>query len=481
MSKESNKIASNTITQIFGRVVVLILSLVSIKLITNYLGTQGTGYYSTIVNYFSFVIVIADFGLFSVVVREVSRNPGRAKELFHNTFSIRFISAIIATAIALLAVFFTHYPHEIKLGLLYAALFPIFNLAGSVYDMLFQYKLEMKKVVYAEVISKIVVVGLVYYFAKTNTGYYSIVWTISIAAFLMFLIKAFLSRKELPLSFRLDKTAIKEIIQMSAPLGIVFIVNNIYFKIDSLMVFYFKGAGDAGIYAVAYRVLETTLFVGSYLTSSLKPLLSVSLIQDKPKAESAISTAIIYLLFMAIALGIINFCFSKEIILFLSNADFLPGALAIFILGFVPAFMFISGILGEILIAKDLRREMIWISAFIICFNVILNLILIPRYSYYGAAVSTVLSEIVLMLASLLIARRVISVNFNYKKIFKLFLAGGFSVLIAFSIKETTNIYFLFNLAIMLAFYVLFAYYTEAIPVSSLDNYLLSLKKKWIN
>ena len=45
---------------------------------------------------------------------------------------------------------------------------------------------------------------------------------------------------------------------MSAP-GSCLIVNNIYFKIDSLMLFYYKGAVDVGIYAVAYRVLETTL------------------------------------------------------------------------------------------------------------------------------------------------------------------------------------------------------------------------------
>lgn len=228
MQEDSRKIASNTMVQIIGRVIVLAISLVSIKLITNYLGAQGTGLYNTIITYFSLFIVVADFGLFSVAVREIAKTPHRSKEILTNIFSIRFASAFIVTAIAVLIAASSHYQAEIKYGVLVASLFPLFNLASSVYDMLFQARLQMQKVVIAEVISRLVAVLGVLAAIYFNLGFYAIVFTVSLAAIVNFLVKALYSRRELPIGFGYNHQIISWVVRLSLPLGIVFIVNNLY-------------------------------------------------------------------------------------------------------------------------------------------------------------------------------------------------------------------------------------------------------------
>ncbi|PIS07812.1 hypothetical protein COT78_01565 [Candidatus Berkelbacteria bacterium CG10_big_fil_rev_8_21_14_0_10_43_13] len=474
---ESNKIASNTLVQMIGRIIILALSLVSIKLVTNYLGTAGTGYYNTVITYLSFVIVIADLGLFSVTVREVSKNPHKLKQLFSNIFTIRFVTALIATFLAILVANKTSYPAEIKNGLVVAALFPIFNLAGSVYDMFFQYKLEMQKVVLAESISKIITVLSILLVVYLHLGYYAIIFTVSLAAILSFLIKAIISRHELPFVFSFEKKIVAQILKMSVPLGLVFIVNNIYFKVDTLILFYFKGAVDVGIYAVAYRVLETTLFAGAYLVSSLKPLLSTSIDQDREKAKGAITQASTFLLAIALALTIISSVFSHDIVLFLSNSSFLPGAGAMAILGLTPIFLFLSGLFGEILIAKDKKKLLTILSIFILCFNVGLNIYFIPRYSYIGAAATTVISEVVLVCTSFLAARRVIEIKLDFargaKLIFSAAMASAFAI-----ISRSFGAYFLLNLAITMVIYGSMIYYLNAIPRYTIDRYLGSLKAR---
>ena len=475
---ESNKIASNTIVQMIGRIVILALSLISIKLITNYLGVAGTGYYNTVITYLSFAIVIADLGLFSVTVREASRYPHKLKKIFSNIFAIRIVTAVLVTALAILIANTTSYPAEIKTGVLVAALFPIFNLVGSVYDMFFQYKLEMQKLVLAEVVSKIITVVIILIITFFHLGYYAIVFTVSLAAVFNFLIKAIVSRKELSLSFTWEKEIVRDILKMSVPLGIVFIVNNIYFKVDTLILFYYKGAVDVGIYAVAYRVLESSLFAGSYLSSSLKPLLSTSIDQDTDKAEKAVTQAGTFLLALALALAIISSVFSGDIVLFLSNKFFLPGASSLVILGLTPIFLFLSGLHGEILIAKDKKKLLITLSIFILLFNITLNIILIPRYSYLGAAVTTLISEIVLVSASFIAARRVINIKLDFARGAKLFLAAGLTIGFAFIIK-LTGLYFLINLALTLLMYGLLVYYSSAIPRYTIDRYFISIKEKW--
>lgn len=478
MSTESNKIASNTLSQIIGRIFVLALTLISIKLITNYLGTTGTGYYSAIITYFSLFIVIADFGLFSVAVREASKRPEEQTKIFKNILYIRMASSIIATLIALVLVYFTHYSAEVKHGVLAAALFPIFNLTGSVYDMLFQIKLEMQKVAASEVVSKVIVVVAVYLVVLTDAGFYGIVATVSLAAVTSFLAKAIMARKELPFNPVYNRAIAKEIVLMAAPLGVVFIVNNLYFKVDTLILLYFKGGSDVGIYAVAYRVLETTLFAGSYLSSSLKPLLSKSIGEDQTKASKALSQANVFLLFMALIIAIICLSFPKEIILFLSNSDYLPGWQAMMILGLAGIFIYLSGMMGEVMIAKDLRKKMIAISTFILCFNIALNLYLIPRYSYNGAALATLISEIILFSISYSISKRVVTLSFDLVRIFKLIFISALTAILAFGLKSL-GLFFIPNILLIIIFYLTTCYFFDAVPKAVVANYLTSISNKW--
>jgi len=478
METETSKIASNTVAQIIGRVFVLAIALISVKLITNYLGPEGTGYYNTIVTYLSFFIVLADFGFFSVAVREISKYPERTKEILSNIFTIRFISATLAVLIALAIAFLTNYPLEIKYGVAIAALFPIFNLASSVYDMLFQARLKMSQVALAEVISKVIALIGVYCAVVLNLGFYYIVATISLAAVLNFVIKAILSARELNLSLVYNSKIIKEITKMSLPFGIVFIVNNLYFRIDSLILFYFKGPYDTGIYSVSYKVLETTLFAGTYLASSLKPLLSKAVTEDKPRAEKALTQGITFLLFMALIITSICVAFSKEIILFISNDQFLSGAPILVILAFAALLIYLNGLFGEIMIALDLRKTLLKISIFILTFNVLLNIILIPRYSYFGAAWATTISEAILLIFGYFVAKKIINVYFDFRRLGKLVLIATVLTILAFILKST-GINFLLNISLLLTSYCLLAYFTNAVPRVLINQYFDVLKDRW--
>ena len=92
---------------------------------------------------------------------------------------------------------FTGYGEEIKRGVLVAAIFPVLNLTGSVYDMLFQSKLRMINVVWADVLSRVTSLAVVLAAVVWDLGFYPIVLSISVAAVFNFLIKMLLSRGEL--------------------------------------------------------------------------------------------------------------------------------------------------------------------------------------------------------------------------------------------------------------------------------------------
>ena len=79
------RVAHNTAVQVAGKVVVLALGAVSIAIITRYLGPDDYGRYTLALMYMQLFGVLADVGLYTTVVRDISKDPSRTEELVGNT------------------------------------------------------------------------------------------------------------------------------------------------------------------------------------------------------------------------------------------------------------------------------------------------------------------------------------------------------------------------------------------------------------
>ncbi|MDF1682802.1 MAG: oligosaccharide flippase family protein [Patescibacteria group bacterium] len=75
------KIASNTISQIFSKVATAIISIFLISMLTNYLPVDKYGLYSKIYNYSSIFVFLADLGLYTITIREITNNKSNTKKI----------------------------------------------------------------------------------------------------------------------------------------------------------------------------------------------------------------------------------------------------------------------------------------------------------------------------------------------------------------------------------------------------------------
>lgn len=453
MIENKKGILISTVSQVIGRFATLIFSLISIKLITNYLGTSGTGEFNTITTYINFFIVIADLGLFSVTVREISKNPAEEKKIISNVLFLRIVTALIACFIAGAIVQLTKYDQSIKTGVIIALGFLFFNLLSSVYDVILQYRLKMQYSALAEFFSKIVSLVALIIIIQRSGSFLWIVLTSTISGIAIYLFKAYFSRRFISFSPKYNKEVSSWIIKAAVPLGVVFIVNNLYFKIDTLVLFVVKGAAAVGIYSVAYKVLEVTLFIGSYFASSLKPSLARNINNTDGSLASIINKSFSVMLIVAMPIAIASMIFSKEIIIFLSNKDFVSGSNALLMLSMTLPIIYLDALLGEILIAKDSRKLLISVSIFIFLFNLILNLVLIPIYSFMGAAFVTLLSEIVLFCINFYYTKKIVTYKIDFKIIGKILLVSTITLVIGLLVKKLP-IHFLFSIAFTTLIYI---------------------------
>lgn len=88
----TKKVYSNTLAQIAGKVATALISIFLIKILTNYLDVAGYGLYSKIYNYLSIFSVIADLGLYTITVREISAHKNdhlKVQNIVGNILTLR--------------------------------------------------------------------------------------------------------------------------------------------------------------------------------------------------------------------------------------------------------------------------------------------------------------------------------------------------------------------------------------------------------
>jgi len=463
----------NTASQVIVRFITLAFTLISIKLLTNYLGAAGVGKYNTITAYVNLFIVVADLGLFSVTVREISKNPEKERKILSNVLVIRLISTILACGVAVFIVYMTKYDQQIKLGTLIATGFLFFNLMASVYDIALQYRLKMQYSAIAEFLSKFITILALYIIIRLNGNFYWIISTIALSGLLIFLFKWLFSTKFIRISAEYNKSIAKWIFGLSWPFGLIFIVNNLFFKLDTLMLFAIKGATAVGIYTVAYKILEVTAFIGSYFSSALKPAFSENISKDKESISSILSKSIAVMLFIAAPITIICIVFSREIILFLSSPEFISGSYALILLSFVLPLIYLDGLLGELLIANDEKKLLIRISIFILIFNFVVNLIVIPIYSFMGAAATTLLSQIILLGLKYHYTKKIIRYNLPKVKIMKILAISILTLAIGWMIRGL-NVNFLILIFLLGTVYFTLCYLFKLANLRSIKEILQS-------
>jgi O-antigen/teichoic acid export membrane protein len=100
----SRQVLTNTLAQIAGKIATAAISIFLIKILTTYLGVDQYGLYSKIYTYLSIFSVIADLGLYTMSVREMSQHltsPSRLRIIAGSIMSIRTLFGLAIIIVAL--------------------------------------------------------------------------------------------------------------------------------------------------------------------------------------------------------------------------------------------------------------------------------------------------------------------------------------------------------------------------------------------
>jgi len=418
------RIAYNVVFTSAAKIAGTVLALVSIGFITRYLGKEGFGDYSTVLAFFAFFSAIADLGLYAISTREISRPESNEKSILGNVLAIRMAASLLILALSPALIYFFPYSGGVKAGIIIAALAYLFASGYSVLIGLFQKRLAMDKVAIGEFVGKIVQLATVVLAVKSNFGFLAIVSSLFFNILVSFAIVYLWSRKYIVFSLRFDWPAWKKFLKESYPVGISAIVVFAYFKLDTILLSILKTNADVGIYNAAYKVVENIAFFPAMFVGLVMPIMSRYIFSEREKFEKVADKTFKVFLILAAPLVVGTIFLAKNIIGLIGGAGYGESILVLKILAFAMAFLFFGNFFTNVIIAGNQQRKLIAILSFCAVFNISLNLVLIPRFSYNGAAVTSSLTEFLVVLLSGLACWRLLKYVPSFEKLFVIFFSG---------------------------------------------------------
>jgi O-antigen/teichoic acid export membrane protein len=378
-----------------------------ILVISRRLGPDIFGGYSFLNAVVMTGIVFANFGLDAHMVREVSRDHSLGHTYLASVLGFKAISSLIVM-VGLYGLFRIFLIDQAMVGLL--AFFSIVICLNSISQSLWFYGDAFQKFRFHAglwAISNIIKVPMVWLFISVEESLKMVIYALVISEFISLIVSGlciYTFFGGFPNSFSIK--FISKLCKEVWPLAIIFILSALYFRIDLMMLEIMKGDKAAGIYSAAYKLIEFLSIVPGTICVAALPGLSVDYCENIETFKANSVRALLFLGTGGIGTGLFFYLFAKQIILQLYGPLFFESITCLSILSGVVFFLFINGYLAYIAIAMNNEKGMALILFISTILNVLFNYYLIPKYSYIGASLSTLFSEIFMSLSCVLLLRK---------------------------------------------------------------------------
>jgi O-antigen/teichoic acid export membrane protein len=392
-SESFKKYFSNTSWLLFEKIARLVLNFFVLIAVVRYLGPDQFGIYSYAISFYGLFVAFVSLGMESISIRELVKHPENRDEILGSVFYSQLIGAVIAISLISLTLLITSETLFTSFLILIISLSSFFQ-TFNVIDYYFRSTVKAKYSVYVLLSSVVLIsiIKLMLIIIKAPIILFVVAYSIefifnAIGYFIVY------HKQKLKISrWKFDKHRAKVLFKDSWPLILSGVVVSIYMKIDQVLIKNMLDVREVGFYAVAVRLSESWYFIPVAISNALFPAIVNAKAISKELYLSRLQKLYDILAWLAIGIAIPVSFLSNQIITILYGKDFLPASpvLTIYIWAGVAVFLGVAS--SQFLVTENLTKISFYRTAIGMIINIILNLILIPKYGIIGSAVATLIS-----------------------------------------------------------------------------------------
>ncbi len=422
-----------------------------IVFISRYLGAGGLGRYSFAFAFVSIFFLFDDLGMSTVMVRDVSKNYALANKYLSAIQSTKLLLGLIAFAIYFISLFFIG-KDELFTYLLIVGIWRFLApLNGGFYIL--RIKHLAKQIAFLRILDKVVMLAGVVLSLLFSDMLKAILITYLVARVVTVSLTWLIARHHVSLKLTFDWPFIFSLLKKSYPFIFIGIFSMIYVKIDSVMLSFMQSDVIVGWYSSGYRLITLFNLFPSLLLTFGFPMLSRLIKKDKRSAKSAFEQLMYVALLIIIPICVGGLLYGGRVLEFIYHFDSLESVLAFKILIVAEIFIFLTTIMGYMISAADKQLTFAKVAGVGAALNLILNFILIPRYSLYGAAIATFATYALMFVLLFFFIRREV---FTFSFIPPLLSVGGAAVIMGAVIWWLPQLHILLIIPIGAIIYALF-------------------------
>jgi O-antigen/teichoic acid export membrane protein len=388
--------ARDVLFQLAGRAFNLALGVVVTAVVARALGGEGFGQWSTILVVAQMADFLANLGVEQVGVRRAAGEPEREADWIGAVVVIRALLSIPATIASAVAVVLLALNDEmLTAGLLISSTVLLAGPGSS--RALLQTRVRNDLSIAAITFNSFVWTGAAIALALADAGMAAFAFAFMVAAFATAGLQVALALRVGPIHLRGVRPLLRPLARVGLPLAVSGLLILAYARIDQLLVFELAGSEEAGLYAVAYRVMEQSHFLPLAVTTTLLPLLSAAYPSDPQRVREMLQRAGDYLMIASLPLFAFTLAASEPLIRVLFGEPFTPASPALPVLMAAFVFVCLGYLTGNLVVVLGLQRRFLVYATVGLVVNVALNLALVPEYGFLAAAWVTLGTELVVV------------------------------------------------------------------------------------
>jgi O-antigen/teichoic acid export membrane protein len=399
----SHLVARNSAVGLAGQLATKLLSFGFSVLIVRHLGAEAYGQYAAVLSFGTVFVFLADLGLNLYAVRQVARwrdeNKGHAQvdALYGDLFAIRFLLTLLTISITLVVAWLTERPPVMVGAIALSALgLLMYSLQGPCEALLFGFE-RADLVARAKVLAQLAFVLAGAAALLLGHGYYGLI-VANLLGIALMTVSCWRAVVRLGVRQRgIMPRSWSALLRASLPFAMIGFMLGLSYKFDTILLNVFRGDVETGYYNAAYNLVFSAALLSNVLNTSLYPSLARQAASAPERMAAICGQALRYLMLLALPLTLGGCFLADRVVLFLYTSEYVPASSVLRIVIWVVPLMFAS----EFLQYVALVRGQEWLVARSLTLstglNVMLNLLLVPRYGIQAAALVTVLTEVVLV------------------------------------------------------------------------------------
>jgi len=395
------QLLKDSATYLGGSIIVQVLSFIGMIFLMRFLPVSEYGKYTYIIEFISIFAFFSDGGFTQHIIKESSQNPGSVEKIYAKAQSAQLlISGLMLSLILCIS-----YPTNSKQDFYYLSIFGLSVVINAYFapmlailiasgrkDLIF-----FKDVVLSVTRLMFILLGI---YLKAPFAYFIYLGFINcFVLFLLFLYTRYQENYKYISNYELNIPGSLSFIRHGFLFTILMAANVIYNKIDIIMLEKMVGSTEVGYYSGATKFIYPFMFIsGAFMTAIFPKLAKHS--EEKDKFKIIQNLALYYLGGIGVLLSTLLFL-GADMIFQLFFGDKYDDSIPVFkVLVWYLAIVFIYGTISNSLVAKNKVVFLVYLNLFMIVLNVLLNFFLIPVYGAKGAAIATIICEVLILVSA---------------------------------------------------------------------------------